>query len=158
MSSNDKTQDIPSAESPDHLTGLHTGHVRHKAVGLPAILSSFRHTFAEAGIARGLKALAHVNQKGGWDCPSCAWPDPDDERSGIGEYCENGAKAVAEEATLKKLTPGFFSANSVATLAGLTDYEIGKKGRLTQPMYLAKGDTHYRPIRWEDAFDLIATT
>src|SRR5579872_6098947 len=135
MSSNDKTQDIPSAESPDHLTGLHTGHVRHKAVGLPAILSSFRHTFAEAGIARGLKALAHVNQKGGYDCPSCAWPDPDDERSGIAEYCENGAKAVAEEATTKKLTPEFFKEHDIQALAALSDYHLGGKGRITQPMF-----------------------
>jgi hypothetical protein len=96
------------AENPDHLTGLHLGPIRHDAVGIPAILSSFRHTFAEAGITRGLKALARVNQKGGFDCPSCAWPDPDDERSGIAEYCENGAKAVAEETTTKKLTPDFF--------------------------------------------------
>src|SRR6185437_13402234 len=122
------------------------------------ILSSFRHTFAEAGIARGLKALAHVNQKGGYDCPSCAWPDPDDERSGIAEYCENGAKAVAEEATTKKLTPEFFKEHSITDLAGLTDRDLGKQGRIAQPMYLPKNGAHYQPISWDDAFDLLART
>ncbi|MFM8432092.1 MAG: molybdopterin-dependent oxidoreductase, partial [Bacteroidota bacterium] len=96
------------------------------------------------------------NQKDGYDCPGCAWPDPDDDRSSIAEYCENGAKAIAEEATTKKLTEDFFAKNDVASLAGLTDYEIGKKGRIAQPMYLAEGSIHYKPISWEDAFERIA--
>lgn len=146
----------PSAESPDELSGLHTGHVRHKAAGLPAILSSFRHTFAQAGIARGFKALARLNQKNGYDCPSCAWPDPDDERSGIAEYCENGAKAVADEATTKKLTPDFFKKHPVTELAGYTDRDLGKQGRIAQPMYLPKDGTHYEPISWDAAFERIA--
>ncbi len=99
-----------------------------------------------------MKALNHTNQKGGFDCPSCAWPDPDDDRSTLGEYCENGAKAIAEEATLKKLTPEFFAENSVQDLALLTDYEIGRKGRIAQPMFLPHGGTHYQPITWDEAF------
>jgi molybdopterin-dependent oxidoreductase alpha subunit len=146
-----------SPENPSHLTNLHTSHIRHKAVGLPAIVSSFRHAFGEAGLLRGLKALARVNQKGGFDCPSCAWPDPDDERSGIAEYCENGAKAVAEEATTKKLTKEFFKDNSIPFLSTLTDYELGGKGRIAQPMYLPKNATHYQPIEWDEAFSKIAT-
>ncbi|MEP7168226.1 MAG: FdhF/YdeP family oxidoreductase, partial [Bacteroidota bacterium] len=105
---------------------------------------------------RGLKALSALNQKDGYDCPSCAWPDPDDERSSIGEYCENGAKAIAEEATTKKLTPKFFAENSVRDLAKLNDYEIGKKGRVAQPMYLPKDAAHYEEITWENAFKKIA--
>jgi len=89
---------------------------------------------------------------------SCAWPDPDDERSGIAEYCENGAKAIAEEATAKKVTAEFFAQHSVAELATLSDYEIGKKGRIAQPVYLPEGATHYQPISWEDAFSHIART
>ena len=96
-----------------------------------------------------------LNKKGGFDCPSCAWPDPDDERSRIAEYCENGAKAVAEEATTKKLTASFFAENAVKDLAALSDYEIGKKGRIAQPMYLPKGGSHYQPISWNDAFKKI---
>jgi molybdopterin-dependent oxidoreductase alpha subunit len=152
------TDNLPSAENPDDLTQLHTGKVRTTAAGIPAIISSFRDTIGEAGITRGLRALAKVNQKGGFDCPSCAWPDPDDERSGIAEYCENGAKAIAEETTTKKITPAFFTRHSVAELATLTDHEIGKKGRLAHPMYLPKGATHYQPISWDDAFQHIART
>ncbi|HEV2480552.1 MAG TPA: FdhF/YdeP family oxidoreductase [Puia sp.] len=148
----------PNAENPDILYKLHKGPIKHKAVGLPAIISSFRHTFSQAGVARSLKALAHLNQKGGWDCPSCAWPDPDDERSGIAEYCENGAKAVGDEITTKKLTPEFFAKNSIKDLASLTDRDIGSQGRIAQPMYLPKDATHYQPIAWEDAFTKIATT
>ena len=144
--------DQPSAESPDQLNDLHQKKIKKDAVGLPAIVSSFRHVIGEAGLARGLKALAHLNQKGGYDCPSCAWPDPDDERSGMAEYCENGAKAVAEETTTKKLTPEFFSRYSVAQLAAFTDFELGSQGRIAQPMYLPKGATHYQPVSWDEAF------
>ncbi|HMI66219.1 MAG TPA: FdhF/YdeP family oxidoreductase [Cyclobacteriaceae bacterium] len=146
---------IPGAENPEEFTGLKRGKIKKAAVGIRAVLSAGKTVFAEAGVVRGLTALWHLNKKGGFDCPSCAWPDPDDERSGIAEYCENGARAVAEEATVKKLTPSFFSKNAVEALAGLSDFEIGKKGRLAQPMVLLKGATHYQPISWNDAFKKI---
>ncbi len=116
-----------------------------------------QHVLREMDAVRGFKALAKLNQKDGYDCPGCAWPDPDDERSGIAEYCENGAKAIAEEATTKKLTAAFFAENSVADLARLSDFDIGKKGRVAEPVYLPAGATHYQPISWEDAFAKIAT-
>lgn len=153
-----ETSAIPGAENPTIFTGLKLGTVKTSAAGTPAVLHALQHVFGEAGLFRGLKALGKLNQKGGFDCPSCAWPDPDDERSGIAEYCENGAKAVADEATAKKLTPEFFAQHAVSELAALTDYEIGRKGRIAQPMYLPKGATHYQPITWEAAFDKIATT
>ena len=146
------------AENPEHFTGLHLGHIKKAAAGIPAVVESIKQVVGEAGAARGLKALNHMNQKGGFDCPSCAWPDPDDDRSTLGEYCENGAKAVAEEATLKKLTPAFFAENSVQDLAALTDYEIGRKGRIAQPMFLPHNATHYQPISWDDAFHKIGAT
>ncbi|MBO9561179.1 MAG: FdhF/YdeP family oxidoreductase [Niastella sp.] len=155
--SDDHTPSVPGAENPDLFTGLRLGSVKTSAAGFPAVFHAFQHVFGEAGVVRGLKALSKLNQKGGYDCPSCAWPDPDDERSGIAEYCENGAKAVAEEATAKKLTPDFFAQHSVQELAALTDYEIGRKGRIAQPMFLPKGATHYQPISWDAAFDRIAT-
>jgi molybdopterin-dependent oxidoreductase alpha subunit len=105
---------------------------------------------------RGLKALKHLNQKKGYDCPGCAWPDPDDDRSRIAEYCENGAKAIAEEATSKKLTAAFFAKYPVQELAALSDHEIGKKGRIAQPMYLPEGGKNYLPISWDEAFNKIA--
>ena len=149
---------IRGAEGPDHFTGLRLGEVKKTAAGIPAVLSSFRQVFGEAGLARGWKGLWMLNKKGGFDCPSCAWPDPDDDRSGVAEYCENGAKAVAEEATAKKLRAGFFAKHSVAELAALTDFEIGRKGRIAEPMYLPKGATHYQPISWDAAFSKIAET
>jgi molybdopterin-dependent oxidoreductase alpha subunit len=150
-------QHISGAENPDDFTGLRLGKIKKSAAGLPAVVESIKQIVGEAGAARGLKALNQLNQKGGFDCPSCAWPDPDDDRSTLGEYCENGAKAVAEEATLKKLTPDFFAENSVQNLAALTDYEIGRKGRIAQPLFLPHGGTHYQPITWDDAFHKIGT-
>ncbi|MCE6989256.1 FdhF/YdeP family oxidoreductase [Dyadobacter sp. CY323] len=151
----DSTTVVPGAENPEKLTGLKQGEIKKIAAGAPAVVSSFQKIVEEAGVKRGMKALFNLNKKGGFDCPSCAWPDPDDERSGIAEYCENGARAVAEEATLKKLTADFFSQNSVQELGKLSDYEIGGKGRIAQPMFLPAGGTHYQPITWNAAFDKI---
>ncbi|MBS1732471.1 MAG: FdhF/YdeP family oxidoreductase [Bacteroidetes bacterium] len=145
-----------AAENPETFTGLRLGPPKKAAAGVPAIVESFKQVFGEAGVLRGLKALNKLNQKGGFDCPSCAWPDPDDERSGIAEYCENGAKAIAEEATAKKLLADFFKAHTVSQLAALSDFEIGRKGRLAEPMYLPKGAENYQPISWNDAFHKIA--
>jgi molybdopterin-dependent oxidoreductase alpha subunit len=122
------------------------------------VFHSFKKVFGEAGFFRGIKALNKLNKKSGFDCPSCAWPDPDDDRSRIAEYCENGAKAVAEEATAKAIGADFFAKISVNDLSALSDYEIGGKGRVAEPMYLSKGATHYQPISWKDAFHKIAGT
>jgi molybdopterin-dependent oxidoreductase alpha subunit len=151
-----KMSHLPAAENPETHTGIRRRKPKKVAGGLPAVVSSVRHVLSEMDPVRGFRALAQLNQKGGHDCPGCAWPDPDGERSGIAEYCENGAKAIAEEATTKKLDAAFFAQNSVADLAQLTDYEIGKKGRLCEPMYLPAGATHYQPIAWDAAFAKIA--
>ncbi|HXD79858.1 MAG TPA: FdhF/YdeP family oxidoreductase [Puia sp.] len=135
---------------------LHTGKIRKVAVGFPAIVSSFRHAVGAAGLKRGLKALRHMNQKGGFDCPSCAWPDPDDERSGVAEYCENGAKAVAEEITTKRLTADFFTQHAIPALTAWTDFGIGSTGRIAEPLFLPKGADRYEAISWDDAFRHIA--
>ncbi|HVW12169.1 MAG TPA: FdhF/YdeP family oxidoreductase [Mucilaginibacter sp.] len=146
----------PAAENPEELSGLKVTEPKDWAAGIPAVYEALKDIFEEAGAVRGLKASLKMNQKGGFDCSSCAWPDPDDDRSPIAEYCENGAKALAEEATTKKLTPEFFAQNSVTDLAKLNDLEIGKKGRIAQPVYLPEGATHYQPISWDDAFKKIA--
>ncbi|MCE7064333.1 FdhF/YdeP family oxidoreductase [Dyadobacter sp. CY326] len=146
---------IPGAENPDKLTGLKQKEIKKVAAGIPAVVSSFQKTIGEAGLQRGMKALFNLNKKGGFDCPSCAWPDPDDERSGIAEYCENGARAVAEEATMKKLDAKFFADNAVADLAKISDYEIGGKGRIAAPMFLPAGAKFYQPISWKAAFEKI---
>ena len=145
-----------SAENPEKLLDLEVTEPKEWAAGMPAVYEAFKDIIHETGLLRGLGASLKMNQKGGFDCSSCAWPDPDDDRSPIAEYCENGAKALAEEATIKKLTVEFFDQNAVVDLAKLNDYEIGKKGRIAQPMYLPAGATHYQAISWEDAFKKIA--
>jgi len=149
-------KDHPSAENPEELTDLKVTDPKTWAAGIPAVTAAMNDVLTEAGPIRGMEALFHMNKKGGFDCSSCAWPDPDDDRSPIAEYCENGAKALAEEATTKKLTAEFFAQNSIIDLAKLNDMEIGKKGRIAQPVYLPKGGTHYQPISWDDAFKKIA--
>jgi molybdopterin-dependent oxidoreductase alpha subunit len=146
----------PNPENPEQFEELKLTKPKEVAAGIPAVISSAKHVFSEMDPVRGMKALLKLNQKDGFDCPGCAWPDPDDERSPIAEYCENGAKAIAEEATTKTLWPQFFAENSIADLSQLDDYRIGKKGRVAQPMYLPKGGTHYQPISWDNAFALIA--
>jgi molybdopterin-dependent oxidoreductase alpha subunit len=127
----------------------------HVAAGMPAVLSAMKHAVREMGPVRGTRELFMLNQFQGFDCPGCAWPDPHDHRS-VQEYCENGAKAVAEEATTARVTPEFFAEHAIDDLAAHDDFWIGKRGRLTHPMYRAPGATHYMPIAWGDAYDLIA--
>ena len=154
----DKETSLSKAENPEELSGnLAIDEPKKVAAGMQAVLQSAQHVFGEMSVGRGVKALLDLNQKLGFDCPSCAWPDPDDERSGIAEYCENGAKAVADEATSKALKPDFFAAHSVYDLSQQDDYHIGKHGRIAQPMYLPSNATHYQPISWEEAFEKIGT-
>jgi molybdopterin-dependent oxidoreductase alpha subunit len=124
------------------------------AVGISGVVHSMEYALREMGPKRSLQTLLKVNQVGGFDCPSCAWPDPDHRKAA--EFCENGAKAVAWEATRKRVDRSFFAANSVATLAERDDHWLEAQGRLTEPMYIAPGDTHYSPIQWSDAIGLIA--
>ena len=152
---NNLEEKLPKAENPETLGKLKLSEPESIAAGAEAVIASFKHILKEASFLRGNKALLHMNQKGGWDCSSCAWPDPDDDRSPIAEYCESGAKAAAEEITSKRIGADFFRENSVYDLSLLDDYHIGKKGRITQPMYLPEGATHYQPIGWHDAFQKI---
>ncbi len=143
------------AEPPEEHTGLTKGDAKKVAAGLPAVTNSLKMVYGQAGLGRGTKALLKLNQKNGFDCPSCAWPDPDDERSPT-EFCENGAKAVASEATARRITAEFFTQYSVAELSEQQDYWMDQQGRLTEPMVLHEDSTHYVPISWDRAFDLIA--
>jgi molybdopterin-dependent oxidoreductase alpha subunit len=143
------------AQAPEKLTGIQLTKIPNSAVGVKAITSALTHIKNEVGILKGIRLLKNINQKDGFDCPGCAWPDPDAKRAFLAEYCENGAKAVAEEATKSKVSPLFFATHSVAALSKLSDYEIGKSGRITQPMYLPEGKDHYEEISWEAAFSII---
>lgn len=130
---------------------------KRAAGGLPAIFHSADHIIREVGLIDGVRLMAKINQADGFDCPGCAWPDPDKKRSAV-EFCENGAKAVAEEATTARCDAQFFQKHSVSSMLHWTDYEIGKSGRLVEPMILHEGSDHYVPITWEDAFNTIGNT
>ncbi|GAA2602061.1 FdhF/YdeP family oxidoreductase [Streptomyces tubercidicus] len=139
----DPVQDAPEVSAP-----------QHSAVGLPAITHALRISQQQMGVRRTALTLLRVNQPNGFDCPGCAWPEPPGTTH-TAEFCENGAKAVAEEATLRRVTPDFFARHSVADLATRSGYWLGQQGRLTHPMYLAEGADHYEPVTWEQVFDII---
>lgn len=138
------------ALTPPEQGTLRTGKPADSAAGIPAVTSSLGYMVRHAGIVRGTKALLKVNQEGGFDCPSCAWPDPKDRA--VVEFCENGARAVADEATTRRVDPDFFARYSVRDLAQRSDLWLNAQGRITQPMVLRPGATHYTPISWDDAF------
>src|SRR5215216_4707958 len=125
------------------------------AGGVPAIVAAVRSISDEMGLVRGVRTMLQVNQSGGVDCPGCAWPEPDRKRSHF-EFCENGAKHVADEATTRRITPEFFQQWGVAELSHQSDQWLGAQGRLTHPMLLHRGATHYEPVSWDDAFELLA--
>ncbi|MGH3713975.1 MAG: FdhF/YdeP family oxidoreductase [Micromonosporaceae bacterium] len=124
------------------------------AAGVPAVAATVRHAYTHMGLKRSVTALRMVNQDGGFDCPGCAWPEPD--KPHLAEFCENGAKAVAEEATTRRVTTGFFQRHSLADLANRDGFWLGQQGRLTRPMYRAAGASHYVPVSYDAALDILA--
>ncbi len=144
-----------SVVGPTEFTGIKLKDPAEYAAGIPAVKVALQHAFKEMGVVKSLHTLSYMNQKDGFDCPGCAWPDPE-KPSKLGEYCENGVKALAEEATNKKVGKGFFAKYSVEELSNWSDYQIGKSGRLTEPMILKADSVYYEPISWGDAYQLIA--
>ncbi len=134
--------------------GVHVSGRKKVAVGVPAVLHALQISNDQMGVKRSIQTLLKVNQKDGFDCPGCAWPEEDKRH--IAEFCENGAKAVAEEATIRRVTPEFFAEHSIDELREHDDWWLGQQGRLTQPMILDEGATHYRPISWDDALREVA--
>lgn len=128
---------------------------KQDAAGVRAVMVSLQRDLEQMGAVRTARALAKLNQRNGFDCPGCAWPEEHGGRK-LAEFCENGAKAVGEEATKRVVDPEFFARHSIADLAAKPEYWLSQQGRLTQPMVLRPGDDHYRPIGWEAAYRLIA--
>ncbi|MEU3250450.1 FdhF/YdeP family oxidoreductase [Streptomyces sp. NPDC006997] len=139
----DPVQDAPEVSEP-----------QRTVAGLTAIGQTLRVAQQQMGVRRSALTLLRVNQKEGFDCPGCAWPEGDQRHTF--EFCENGAKAVAEEATVRRVTPEFLAAHPVTDLATRSGYWLGQQGRLTHPMYLPEGADHYEPVSWERAFDIVA--
>ncbi|WP_297794769.1 FdhF/YdeP family oxidoreductase [uncultured Eudoraea sp.] len=140
---------------PDAFNDLKVTDPKPYAAGREGIAAAMKHSFKEMGVVRAMTTLLHMNQKEGFDCPSCAWPDPE-KPSKLGEYCENGVKALADEATTSHIGADFFGNYSVEELSQRSDYDLNALGRLTEPLVLREGSIYYSPITWEEAFTLIA--
>ena len=128
---------------------------KNSAAGIPAVVSTMKYGLTNMGIINSITKLSKVNDFHGFDCPGCAWPDPDDHRS-IAEFCENGAKAVSDEATKSRVDSNFWSKWSISELSQKSDFWLNSQGRLTEPMIIRQNSNYYQPISWEDAFDVIA--
>ena len=148
---------MPDAQNlPDYSeANLKVGHQKEYAAGVKAVGISMKRALGHMGPARTARTLTKLNQAEGFDCMSCAWPDPDVGHRHTAEFCENGAKAVAEEATTARATPEFFAAHSIADLDARSEWWLGQQGRLIHPLVKRPGATHYTPIEWDEAFDLI---
>jgi molybdopterin-dependent oxidoreductase alpha subunit len=147
------TRKAPADDFDD--SGLEVTEPKTWAAGMPGVTAALRQSHAQMGTARTALTLLRVNQRQGFDCPGCAWPEGDHRH--IAEFCENGAKAVAEEATRRRVTREFFARYSVAELAERSDHWLGQQGRLTEPMVKRAGAEHYEPIGWDEAFGLLAS-
>ncbi|CAN5307282.1 FdhF/YdeP family oxidoreductase [soil metagenome] len=142
-------------ERSENLGDLKVTEVLDTAAGIKAVLDTMKETFSDAGVIHGTELLANLNQKGGIDCNSCAWADPDDDRT-LAEFCESGAKAIADEATTKRVTPEFFAKYTVEELSKQSDQWLNAQGRITHPMILRENAENYQPISWEEAFEVLA--
>ncbi len=125
------------------------------AAGIPAIVQTGLYGMRDMGALESPRAYLAMNKVDGFDCQSCAWPSPDPEHRKMAEFCENGAKAVSDELTHRRVDPEFFARHSVEELLGQSDHWINAQGRLTHPMILKEGATHFTPISWDDAFALL---
>ena len=146
---------VPFAEPPLEKRAAELVHRHESAAGFYSIYETVKRGVLEMGVGNAFRTLLTVNQNSGFDCPSCAWPDPDGQRK-TAEFCENGAKAVASEATKARITPEFFATHSVSELLGQSDRWYEQQGRLVHPMWRPAGSDHYQPIEWDAAFELIA--
>src|SRR5215469_1853885 len=143
------------AQNPTGLGEVRVGSASEEAAGIPAIWNTMLYGIGDMGVMRAPEAFLKINHVTGFDCQSCAWPSPDKNRK-IFEFCENGAKAVSDESTRKRVTPEFFARYSIEELAAKSDYWLNQQGRLTTPMARRANATHYEPISWQDAFAMIA--
>ncbi|MFL6108133.1 MAG: FdhF/YdeP family oxidoreductase [Marmoricola sp.] len=131
-------------------------HPEDHAAGPTAVAVSMKRALGAMGVRRTAETLLKLNQTDGFDCQGCAWPDPAPEHRHTAEFCENGAKAVTDEVMVRKVDRSFWAAHPIEELHGRTDYWLGQQGRITEPVVLREGSSHYEPISWEDAFALIA--
>ena len=134
--------------------GLRVGKPKRTAAGVPGVVHGLADVLEQSGVTRGYRALRVVNQHQGFDCPGCAWPEPG--KPHLVEFCENGAKAVAEETTVRRVDAAFFAEHPISELATRSDHWLGQQGRLTEPVLREAGADHYAPVSWDEAFEIVA--
>ena len=130
--------------------------VPNTAAGPYAIKKAVQYVNRRMNVAKSFRILRKLNQSQGIDCPGCAWPDPA-KRSKLGEFCENGVKAISEEAMSRKVDAEFFKKYSIEELKTRDDYWLGQQGRLVQPVIRKSNGSHYEPIEWEEAYQRVGT-
>jgi molybdopterin-dependent oxidoreductase alpha subunit len=126
------------------------------ATGIPSIASTFKRSGEEMDLLTTGRTLLKLNHTDGFDCPGCAWPDPDPEHRKLAEFCENGAKHVAAEATRRRVGRDFFAAHPVSELAARSDWWLEEQGRLVEPVVKRAGSDHYEAVSWDEALDVVA--
>ena len=145
----------PDATTPMEDGRPSRGSPSKSAAGFPAIFSTVKHSVSKMGVLTSLSNLSNVNKFHGFDCPGCAWPDPDQRRT-FAEFCENGAKAIADEGTKNRASPKFWSEWSVSELSKKPDHWLNSQGRITHPLILRPDTNYYEQISWDEAFEKIA--
>jgi formate dehydrogenase major subunit len=148
------TRENPKVEEADESQLEVSGHPKTWAAGVPGVYHSMQPAIKHMGVARAGKTLLALNQKDGFDCMSCAWPDPGHRKAF--EFCENGAKAVTWEATPVVIGSDFWAEHPVSELRKRSEYWLGMQGRLTEPVYRKAEEDHYRPVTWDEAFRIVA--
>ena len=143
----------PTQTAEPNASDIEVGSPKEWAAGVPGVLHSMVPALREMGVDRSRKTLLAMNHKDGFDCMSCAWPDPDHRKAF--EFCENGAKAVTWEATPITVDSDFWASHPVSELREKSEYWLGQQGRLTEPVYKPAGEDHYRPVSWDEAFGIL---
>jgi molybdopterin-dependent oxidoreductase alpha subunit len=132
------------------------GPPKSVAAGLPAVGAGLARSYEEMGAVTAARSLLKLNHDDGFDCPGCAWPDPPSGGRSLAEFCENGAKHVAAEATRRHLSGEFFAEHSLSELRGRSDWWLEDQGRLVEPLVKHAGSDHYLPVTWDEALELAA--
>jgi molybdopterin-dependent oxidoreductase alpha subunit len=135
---------------------LRVGPPKQEAAGVRGVTAALSASLSQMGVRRTARTLLRVNQPEGFDCPGCAWPEAPPAGRSHAEFCENGAKAVAEESTRRRVDAAFFAAHPISDLAQRSGHWLGQQGRLTEPMVRRTGADHYTPISWDEAFGVVA--
>ena len=148
------TRKTPRIEEPSEKDLIVGDGPKSWAAGVPGVYHSMKPAIEQMGLNRTRKTVMAMNQKEGFDCPSCAWPDPHHRKAF--EFCENGAKAVTWEATPVVVPESFWAENSVSELRSRSEYWLGLQGRLTEPVYKPAGEDHYKAVSWDEALRLVA--